>query len=92
MNEKQENLNNINYLKTEEKLSPKGDWNKVINIFSLLDKFMANARQNNFDYQMIVLEHVSKEAWTGLDSIHLVEEFDGEKNALIPPALCKDKQ
>ncbi len=92
VNEKHENLNNINYLKTEEKLSPKGDWNKVVNIFSLLDKFMANAKRNNFDYQMIVLEHVAKEAWTGLDSIHLVEEFDGEKNALIPPVLCKDKQ
>ena len=38
---------------------------------------------------MIVLEHVSKEAWNGLESIHLVEEFDGEINALIPPNINK---
>ena len=84
-----ENLKDIDYQKTKEKLSKKGDWNKVIGIFSLLDGFMKNINKNDKEFQMIVLEHVSKEAWNGLESIHLVEEFDGEINALIPPNINK---
>ena len=50
---------------------------------------MKNINKNDKEFQMIVLEHVSKEAWNGLESIHLVEEFDGEINALIPPNINK---
>lgn len=92
VNEKNEKLENMDYQKIKEKLSKKGDWNKVINIFSLLDNFMQNIKNNNKNFQMIVLEHVSKDAWCGLKNIHLVEEFDGEVNALIPPFTNKDNK
>lgn len=34
---------------------------------------------------MIVLEHVSENAWQNCNNINLVEIFDGIENALIPP-------
>ncbi len=92
VNEKNEKIKNIDYQKIKEKLSKKGDWNKVINIFSLLDSFMQNIKNNNKNFQMIVLEHVSKDAWNGLENIHLVEEFDGDVNALIPPFTNKNNK
>lgn len=87
VNEKKEKLKNVDYQQIKEQLSKKGDWCKVINIFYLLDGFMQNIKKNNKEFQIIVLEHVSKDAWSGLENIHLVAEFDGEINALIPPNL-----
>lgn len=34
--------------------------------------------------QIIVLEHASENAWEGVEDIHLVEEWRGEDNKLIP--------
>lgn len=51
----------------------------------MLDEFIKNVIANNNEMQVIVLEHVSVEAWEGCNHIYLVEEFDGIDNALIPP-------
>jgi len=92
VNEKNEKLKDADYQQIKETLSKKGDWSKVINIFSLLDGFMKNIKNNNKNFQIIVLEHVSKDAWNGLPNMHLVEEFDGEINALIPPNIKEGKK
>lgn len=77
--------NNFEYKSSEKLLDNKNDWTKVLNIFELLDMFMTKILENNRHFQIILLEHVSKNAWKNTKHIHLVEEFDGQENALIPP-------
>ncbi|KAF5038381.1 hypothetical protein DSECCO2_554890 [anaerobic digester metagenome] len=82
---------NINYTETKNNTDSKGDWNKVEEIFLILDEFVKNIQKSKSDIQVIVLEHVSSEAWEGRENVHLVEEFDGVHNALIPPRIANVK-
>nr|WP_315422398.1 DUF3732 domain-containing protein [uncultured Pedobacter sp.] len=55
-------------------------------IFNACSKFMT---WNNNQTQIIILEHASSSTWSGLDNIHLVEEWRGQEgseefNALLP--------
>ena len=34
--------------------------------------------------QIIVLEHADESAWEGIDNVHLVAEWRGENNKLVP--------
>ncbi len=68
-----------------ESLSIKDDWNKVKEIFRLMDTFFNNIIEEEQHFQIILLEHVSMDAWEGCSNVHLVEMFDGLTNALIPP-------
>lgn len=77
--------NNFEYNSSEQLLDNKNDWCKVLNIFTLLDMFMDKIIKNKKHFQIILLEHVSKNAWENTKYIHLVEEFDGREKALIPP-------
>ncbi len=82
---------NIDYKETKNNTDSKGDWNKVEEIFLILNEFIKNVQKNKGEMQVIVLEHVSREAWEGRENVHLVEEFDGVKNALIPPRIANKK-
>jgi Protein of unknown function (DUF3732). len=82
---------NIDYTETKNNTDLKGDWNKVEEIFLILNELIKNIQKNNGEIQVIVLEHVSSEAWEGRENVHLVEEFDGVKNALIPPRIANGK-
>lgn len=83
-------FNNKKYdlTKSKEFITKKDDWNKVTQIFKLLNSFFKNISKNKYDYQMIVLEHVSIDAWEGCEYIHLVKIFDGIEEALIPPSIA----
>jgi hypothetical protein len=83
-------FNNKKYdlTKSKEFVTKKDDWNKVTQIFKLLNSFFENINKNKYDYQMIVLEHVSIDAWEGCEYVHLVKIFDGIEEALIPPSIA----
>jgi hypothetical protein len=79
----------IDYKQTKSNINSKSDWSKVEEIFVVLDAFIEHITINlKEEIQIIVLEHVSKEAWEGRKNVHLVEEFDGIENALIPPHIA----
>lgn len=78
------NNSEYDYKESQISLSKKDDWFKVKNIFSLWDKFLNDAKASKNHFQIIILEHVSEEAWEKCENIHLVEIFDGKENALIP--------
>lgn len=75
------------YNESKANTKTKDDWTKVKTVFTLLNKFIENVISNNKEMQIIVLEHVSKDAWDNCNYVSLVEEFDGIKNALIPPNI-----
>lgn len=79
------NNSEFDYNKSKESLSKKDDWNKVKEIFNLMDTYFENIINENKHFQIILLEHVSTDAWEDCKNIHLVETFDGINNALIPP-------
>ncbi|MBN2836507.1 MAG: DUF3732 domain-containing protein, partial [Candidatus Delongbacteria bacterium] len=79
------NNSTFDFKKSEESLSIKDDWNKVKEIFGLMDAFFNNVINEEQHFQIILLEHVSLDAWEGCSNVHLVEMFDGLTNALIPP-------
>ncbi len=81
------NNSEYDYIDSENALSKKDDWSKVKNIFKLWDEFFSHIISQDKHFQVIVLEHVSEDAWTDCNHIHLVEIFDGIKNALIPLEL-----
>jgi len=74
----------IDYRASEYHTEQKDDWTKVRRIFKLLNQFMKNMINKNKEMQIIVLEHVAVDAWKDCSFVHLVEEFDGDINALIP--------
>ena len=84
------NNSEYDYKNSKQSISKKDDWSKVKNIFTLWDKFFVSILEQKKHFQLIVLEHVSEEAWSGCENVHLVEIFDGEKNALIPLRLKND--
>lgn len=79
------NNSEYDYKDSENALSKKDDWSKVRNIFKLWDEFFTLILAQGNHFQTIVLEHVSEDAWNDCAHVHLVEVFDGVKNALIPP-------
>lgn len=85
------NNSEYNYDESEESLSRKDDWFKVKKIFSLWDKFYENILGKEEHFQLIILEHVSEEAWKECKHVHLVEVFDGKENALIPLQIESSK-
>lgn len=87
-------FNNKKYdlVKSKEFINKKDDWNKVVQIFNLLDAFVKNVRENERQFQIIVLEHVSVDAWENFEYINLVEIFDGVENALIPPSIANNNE
>jgi len=78
------NNSTFDYNKSKESLSKKDDWNKVKEIFKLMDTYFENILNDNQHFQIILLEHVSTDAWDQCSNVHLVEIFDGTNNALIP--------
>lgn len=83
-------FNNKRYdlTKSKEFINKKDDWNKVVQIFVLLNAFIDIIRKNEDEFQIIVLEHVSVDAWEDCEHVNLVEVFDGIENALIPPSIA----
>lgn len=81
------NNSEYDYKNSEQHLSKKDDWSKVKNIFNLWDKFLSYIIEKEKHFQLIVLEHVSENAWTDCNHVCLREIFDGKKNALIPLRL-----
>lgn len=57
------------------------------NIFNLWEKFLSFIIEKEKHFQLIVLEHVSENAWTDCNHVCLREIFDGKENALIPLRL-----
>lgn len=70
--------------KTDRKKISNSDSEKVRIAFDLLDNFVRRANANYASqFQMIVFEHVPREAFENMDYVHVLPEFiDGE--ALIP--------
>lgn len=79
------NNSTFDYNMSKESLSKKDDWNKVKEIFEVMNTFFNNVIDDEQHFQIILLEHVSLDAWEGCSNVHLVEIFDGTNNALIPP-------
>ncbi len=84
------NNSEYDYKDSKQSLSKKDDWSKVKNIFTLWDNFFVSILEQKKHFQLIILEHVSEEAWRECEHVHLVEIFDGEENALIPLKLKND--
>jgi Chromosome segregation ATPases len=84
------NNSEYDYKDSKQSLSKKDDWSKVKNIFTLWDKFFTSVLEQKKHFQLIILEHVSEEAWSGCENVHLVDVFDGVENALIPLKLKND--
>lgn len=80
------NTQDYNYAESEASVKKKDDWSKVQSIFALWDNFFDIVLSKQKHFQIIMLEHVSESAWAGCKHIHLVDTFDGAKNALIPPS------
>ncbi|WP_040661302.1 DUF3732 domain-containing protein [Oscillibacter ruminantium] len=78
------NTSDYNYEESEKAISIKDDWSKVKDIFKLWDNFFSITTSKGWHFQVIMLEHVSKNAWSNCNHINLVETFDGINNALIP--------
>ncbi|BDF70246.1 hypothetical protein CE91St41_25270 [Oscillospiraceae bacterium] len=78
------NTSDYNYEESENAINIKDDWSKVKDIFKLWDSFFSKIISKGWHFQVIMLEHVSENAWNNCKHIHLVETFDGIKNALIP--------
>lgn len=78
------NNSEYDYENSADSLSKKDDWFKVKKIFSLWDKFFENILESEKHFQLIILEHVSEDAWKECKHVNLVEVFDGKENALIP--------
>lgn len=57
------------------------DESRLRGVFQLLAEFV-QASQKAF--QVIVLEHAGVRVWSGLPNVHLVEEWRGEVDLLIP--------
>lgn len=83
------NNSEYDYKESENSLSIKDDWSKVKCIFKLWDEFINSAINQKRHFQVIILEHVSEDAWIDCNHINLVETFDGINNALIPLDLKK---
>ena len=79
------NTAEYSYKDSEKALSNKDDWSKVKGIFAFWDHFFSLILSQKKHFQIIMLEHVSESAWSGCKFVKLVEIFDGEDNALIPP-------
>ena len=75
-----------NYAESENAISNKDDWSKVRDIFKLWDSFFSIILAQGKHFQVIMLEHVSENAWSGCKNVNLVDVFDGIHNALIPLA------
>ena len=73
-----------NYVESENAISNKDDWSKVRDIFKLWDSFFSIILKQDKHFQVIMLEHVSENAWSDCKNINLVDVFDGIHNALIP--------
>jgi hypothetical protein len=73
-------LSFYNTLRNEDDIS------KVKSALGLLNSFVQNSKDRNAHFQMIIFEHISPDLWTGLDNVHLVEEFRNG-NALIPKEM-----
>lgn len=79
------NNREYDYKDSVTNLSSKDDWSKVQSIFTLLDFFMENILNKEENFQILLLEHVPTDTWSDCNHINLVEVFDGNDNALIPP-------
>ncbi len=53
----------------------------VKKIFEAMSEAMEKTKHR---MQIIVLEHADESAWEGVSNMHLVEEWRGENNKLIP--------
>lgn len=82
---------NADYREAKSEIDSRDDWSKVEEIFLILNEFIFNVKKQNSEAQIIVMEHVPSEAWKGLENVHLVEEFDGVTNALIPPRIANNR-
>lgn len=78
------NTTEYNYIESEKAINNKDDWSKVKDIFNLWDTFFSVILSQERHFQIIMLEHVSENAWSDCNHINLVEIFDGINNALIP--------
>ena len=67
--------------KKKEKLD-KADEPKIRKAFELLNMFVRRRLASDAQCQLIVFEHVPPSTWTGLEHVHLVEEFTND-NALV---------
>lgn len=78
------NTAEYSYTESEQVITNKDDWSKVKDIFKLWDYFFSIILSQEKHFQIIMLEHVSENAWIDCNHINLVAIFDGINNALIP--------
>lgn len=63
------------------------DFDKTVEIFELLNCFINNLKEIKEDFQIIVFEHIPSTMVSKMENVIVIEEFDGIKNALIPPSM-----
>ncbi len=63
--------------------APESDDYKIKKAFELMDNFITTRKNNQGNFQMIVLEHIPIDTVSDFKNIHIVEEFN-DGNALIP--------
>lgn len=82
---------NYKYDESRSALTNKDDWSKVKDIFRLWDSFFSMILSQGKHFQVILLEHVSEDAWAECEHVNLVAVFDGINTALIPVNYTESK-
>lgn len=74
------NNSEYDYSESGESISEKDDWYKVRNIFVMWDVFMKKLLEQRQHFQLIILKHVSEEAWKDCENVHLAATFGLRKH------------
>lgn len=67
---------------------------KLKDAFSVINRFIKDAIENNHDFQIILIEHADESYWTGTNQLEYFAtkaDFDGDK-ALIPYTVIEKKR
>ncbi len=68
----------------ERNEDPMLDDEDIIAVKKIFEAMSCALNKTSTSMQIIVLEHASESAWEGVEGVHLVEEWRGDNNKLIP--------
>lgn len=68
----------------DKELDPQLEDEDILAVKRIFEAMSDVMEKTNHHMQIIVLEHAHESAWEGINNIHLVEEWRGENNKLVP--------
>lgn len=68
----------------DKELDPQLEDEDILAVKKIFEVMSDAMEKTNHHMQIIVLEHAHESAWEGINNIHLVEEWRGENNKLVP--------